>query len=47
VLLPVYERFHQDVPFERVIVVPYGCNGVPRGFLNYENMLAEAGDDFR
>ena len=46
VLLPVYERFHQDAPFEHVIVVPYGCNGVPQGFLNYEDMLAEADDDF-
>jgi fatty-acyl-CoA synthase len=46
VLLPVYERFHQDAPFERVIVVPYGCTEVPHGYLNYETMLAEAGDDF-
>src|SRR5260370_22224903 len=47
VLLPLYEKFRKDVPFERVIVVPYGCNSVPQGFLNYEDLLAEAGDDFR
>ena len=47
VLLPVYEKFRDAVLFERVIVVPYGSNTVPEGFLNYENLLAEAGDDFR
>ena len=47
VLLPVYEKFSEDVSFERVIVVPYGFNSVPEGFLNYEELLAEAGDDFR
>src|SRR5580692_4998895 len=35
VLLPVYDKFREEVPFERVIVVPYGCNTVPEGFLNY------------
>jgi fatty-acyl-CoA synthase len=47
VLLPVYEKFRNDVPFERVIVVPYGCGSVPEGFLNYEELLAEASGDFR
>ena len=47
VLLPIYEKFREDAPFERVIVVPYGCGTVPEGFLNYEELLAEAGDDFR
>src|SRR5207247_699065 len=47
VLLPVYEKFREDAPFERVIVVPYGCGTVPEGFLNYEELLAEASDDFR
>ena len=48
VLLPVYEKFRQEAPFERVIVVPYGCGGeIPEGFLNYEDLLAQAGDDFR
>src|SRR5256714_7792615 len=46
VLLPVYEKFREDVSFERVIVVPYGCNTMPEGFLNYEDLLAQAGDDF-
>ncbi len=47
VLLPVYDKFREEMPFERVIVVPYGFNTVPEGFLNYEELLAEAGDDFR
>ena len=47
VLLPVYEKFRQDVPFERVIVLPYGGCGIPEGLLNYEDVLAQAGDDFR
>ena len=46
VLLPTYEKFREDAPFERVIVVPYGCGSVPQGLLNYEELLAEAGDDF-
>ncbi len=47
VLLPVYEKFRSDVPFERVIVVPYGCASVPEDFLNYEELLAGASGDFR
>src|SRR6202011_6306840 len=47
VLLPTYEQLRQDVPFERVIVVPYGCGEIPQGFLNYEQLLAEADDDFQ
>jgi fatty-acyl-CoA synthase len=47
VLLPVYEKFRDAAPFEKVIVVPYGCGSVPDGFLNYEKLLAEAGDDFQ
>ena len=47
VLLPLYQKYCQDVPAERVIVVPYGSNSVPEGYLNYEELLAEAGDDFR
>ncbi|MCU1317995.1 MAG: Long-chain fatty acid--CoA ligase, partial [Candidatus Acidoferrum typicum] len=47
VLLPVYEKFRADAPFEKVIVVPYGCGSLLKGLLNYEELLAEAGDDFR
>ena len=46
-LLPVYDKFREEVPFERVIVVPYSFNTVPEGFLNYDELLAEAGDDFQ
>src|SRR5438874_13585905 len=35
VLYPIYETFSEDIPFERVIVVPYGFHTVPEGFLNY------------
>jgi len=47
VLLPVYEKIRHDVPFEKVIVVPYGCGEIPGEFLNYEELIAQAGDDFR
>jgi fatty-acyl-CoA synthase len=43
VLLPVFEKFRADAPFEKVIVVPYGCGAVPDGYLNYEELLV-AGD---
>jgi fatty-acyl-CoA synthase len=46
VLLPTYEKFRKDAPFEHAIVVPYGCGEVPEGFLNYEQLLAEADDNF-
>src|SRR5437867_7453048 len=47
VLYPVYEKFRSDAPFEEVIVVPYGCDAMHGGFLNYEVVLSEAGDHFR
>jgi fatty-acyl-CoA synthase len=50
VLLPVFEKFRAEAPFEKVILVPYGGNcGVDvdiEGFLNYEELLAEASDEF-
>jgi fatty-acyl-CoA synthase len=47
VLLPVFEKFRAETTFEKVIVAPYGCAGaVPEGFLNLEELLEEAGDDF-
>jgi len=47
VLLPAFEKFRASVSFERVIVVPYGGGSIPDGFLNYEELLAGANDDFR
>lgn len=47
VLYPIFEKFRDDVSFERVIVVPYGCSRVPEDFLNYEELLAASRDDFR
>jgi len=46
VLLPIYEKFRHQVPFEKVIVVPYGCGAVPAGLLNYEELLATADMNF-
>ena len=47
VLLPVFEKFRSEVPFEKIIVVPYGCSSaVPDGFLNYEELLEAADPDF-
>jgi len=47
VLLPLFEKFREDAPFEQVIVVPYGFNSVPEGFLNYEELLASTTSEFR
>lgn len=47
VLLPTLEKFRDSVSFEHVIVAPYGGGGIPSGYLNYEELLAGASDDFR
>jgi len=48
VLLPTFEKFRADTAFERVIVAPYGgCGSIPEGFLNYEELLEGASDDFQ
>ena len=46
VLLPIFERFRERVKFERVIVVPYGEGDTPAGSDDYENLIADAGDEF-
>jgi fatty-acyl-CoA synthase len=46
VLLPLYEKFREQVHFEKVIVVPFGFAGTPKGCLNYEELLAEASGNF-
>ena len=46
VLLPVFEKFRRQAPFEKVLVVPYGCGSVPEGYLNYEELLTGADDQF-
>jgi len=46
VLLPIFEKFRDDVPFEHVIVATY-CGGVQHDYLSYEDLIAEASDDFR
>jgi fatty-acyl-CoA synthase len=65
VLIPTFlKACPGDAPFERIIVVPYGCDSegragfgaqpkearsdiAPEGWLNYEELLAKAGDDFQ
>jgi fatty-acyl-CoA synthase len=47
VLLPAFEKFRAEAPFEKVIVVPYGCGEVPGGFLDYEELLAQADPNFQ
>jgi len=47
VLLPLFEKFEKDVPFEKVIVVPYGFDGVPEGRLSYEELLADTTGNFQ
>jgi len=46
VLLPVYEKFRDRVKFERVIVAPFGGGATPAGCLGYEEMLAQASEEF-
>src|SRR5215470_3677839 len=46
VLLPVFEKFEKDVPFEKVIVVPYGFESVPEGRTSYEDLLANTSGNF-
>lgn len=46
VCLPVYEKFRHIAPFEKVIVLPYGCGHIPNGMLNYEELLAGASGHF-
>jgi fatty-acyl-CoA synthase len=46
VLLPLYEKFRSGVNFERVIVVPYGGGAAPAGCEDYEELLAQASDEF-
>jgi len=41
--VPLFEKYCESVSHEHVIVVPYGANGVPKGYLNYEELLAEVG----
>lgn len=53
-LLPVYEKFRHQGPFEKVIVAPYsgqtasslGSLGAPPGSLHYEELLASGSEDF-
>jgi len=42
VLLPLYEKFRNEVNFERVIVVPWSGEPVTNGFLDYEALLGAA-----
>ena len=44
---PILQKFREDSPFEKVIVVPYGGGDIPDGDLNYEELLAGAVDDFQ
>ncbi|MCB9755491.1 MAG: long-chain fatty acid--CoA ligase [Myxococcales bacterium] len=45
VLLPLYERFKDQVQLERVFVVPYGGE-VPPGYESYEDLLATGAGAF-
>ena len=46
VLLAVYEKFRDRVKFERVIVVPFGGGATPAGCDGYEELLAQASEEF-
>src|SRR5262249_6811650 len=47
VLLPTYESFRSQVHFERVFVVPFSGQPVPRAYENYEDFLSAADDEFQ
>ncbi len=45
-LLPLYEKFRDQVKFERVWVVPYSGRTVPEGFESYDDFVAGAKGNF-
>ena len=46
ILLPLYEQFKASVPFEQVIVVPFGGAKIAAPFADYEAFLAGAPERF-
>src|SRR5262249_53549340 len=46
VLLPVFEKFRAEAPFEKVIVAPYCGTQIPKEFINYEELLTHAPEGF-
>jgi len=42
VLLPLLERFRDRIDVERIIVFPFGGQGVPDGMTDYEDFIARA-----
>ena len=46
VLLPLYEKFADQVNFEKIIVVPLAGAAVPEGMIGYEEFLAGGSDTF-
>jgi fatty-acyl-CoA synthase len=47
VLLPVYESIRAKVNFERVFVVPFGGETIPKDLESYADFLEAADDDFQ
>jgi len=47
VLLPLYEKFREQVKFERVFVVPFGGGSAAGGHESYEELLKTATGNFR
>jgi len=46
VLLPLYEKFADEVDFEKIIVVPLGGKDIPEGMENYEDFIGAHDGDF-
>ena len=46
VLLPLYEKFADQVNFEKIIVVPLAGKPVPDGMIGYDDFLASAQGEF-
>ncbi len=47
VLLPMFEKIRGQVKFERVLVVPFGCEDAPAEHESYERFLTESNHKFR
>jgi fatty-acyl-CoA synthase len=46
ILLPLLEKFREQINVEKIIVVPLTGNPVPAGYENYEEFIKQPGGDF-
>ncbi len=46
VLLPLFEKFKADINVSKIIVIPQTPEPLPKGYLNYEDVVAGGDDSF-